>query len=211
MPVTTTTAPPTTRPMHRVDETWVGTGPQVVFLGDSLTVVGDLPLISALPNRASRIIAFFGEGFSGGPFSTGFGLESVVYHDAQRLSTSERPDVVVLALGTNDAWRSTLPATSSIAGIDRMVALFPESCIVATTVDEDVPEQTNYSSDHAHTINGHLATVSDVVVDWQAEIDADPSLVASDGIHLTTAGSNRRAAVAAAAVDDCLSRSGAGA
>ena len=188
----------------RVDDTWVGNGPKVAILGDSLTASNSLEMIRTLPDLSLKFVAFTGEGFAGGPLSTGFNRDSVLYDGAVAISIQDQPDVVVIALGTNDAWTPAVSASSAITELDRIVALFPESCIVATTIRELVPEQVDYDMLKARALNERLLAVADEVIDWNAAVVADPGLVGSDGIHLSPAGHEQRAALTTIAVAKCL-------
>lgn len=145
----------------------------VVAIGDSLTVGSQNDLDALLGDRLVVSDAFGGRG----------SRDAVTV-----LSRYEIPPdaVVVFALGTNDqnayqAFRDTLDEALSLLG--------PRNDLVLLTVSR--PDGLHRLNQAMFDAMGDDARIS--VADWAAVTDADRSLMAADGVHLTTAGYRQRA------------------
>ena len=107
------------------------------MLGDSITVESGHALHRVLDDRyRNKISAIIGEGFGGGPRSKAVGASPSVLTQAAQRDAKDNPAIVVLALGTNDAWSSALALDPALAAIRKMDALFPNVCVVAVAVNE---------------------------------------------------------------------------
>jgi lysophospholipase L1-like esterase len=205
-PSTTTTEPPdptTTVPeavdpsFGSIEPTYQGDGPRVVVLGDSLTVQSREALGRQLAGYALKVGALRGEGLAGGPFSEEFGEEAMLA--AARLYAPDDPEVVVLALGTNDAWSADIALPAAREAWRTMTDLFDSACIVGVTIVETTTAA-RYDADEARAINELITEDSDQVVDWR-ELGA--RVTAGDGIHVTPEGAEIRAEEIRRAVEAC--------
>ncbi len=202
--VTTTTTATVDGP--DVEPDYTGEGPTVAIVGDSLTASSRDALHEALEGHAVKIAAVRGEGLAGGPLSDTFGRG--VMADAMASYSLDPPDVLVFALGTNDAWQADLTTEEFLAEWDRLIGLFPDTCLVGVTVTEDAPAaDPAYDGDEAEAINDRIRAEVDVVVDWATVGDDDRYTDPSDTIHLTDEGRARRADLIAEGVADCLAGS----
>ncbi len=187
--------------MGGIDEVYRGTGETTVaIIGDSLTVSTSDLLRAELSGYRVKIAAFFGEGFGGGSFSHVFGTNLLADALHDYLDDADPPDVLVIALGTNDAW---LPALTSSMFQDQwpeMAEDYHGPCLVVVTVSESVDAPT-YDVTEAAQINEGLRAHADRVVDW-ATLHR-PEHLKPDQIHLTAEGRAYRARLIADAVESC--------
>jgi len=193
-PTTTTTT--TTTSYGHIEERYEGEGPEVVVLGDSLTVHSREALRKALDGYSVKVGAMVGEGLSGGPWSSFVGYP--IMPTTARSYAKDDPAVAVLALGTNDAWSSGLSLPAAQEAWRAMTSEFASSCIVGVTVTESTTAA-NYSIEEARGINALMLADSDQVVDWRQRAD----VTAPDGIHLTEQGREVRAEEIRDAVEAC--------
>jgi len=196
-------SPPSSRGV--IGRRYQGSGPKVVVLGDSLTVQSRTQLRSVLAKRSIKIFGINGEGLSGGAYSELRGHPVV-----PRIITeyaSDPPAVVVMALGTNDVWRSDLTLAGFEAGLDRLADAFPRACQVGVTVTE-TSRGLLYDRDKAIAVNKEIRARADVVVDW-AKLGPGPRYTLEvDHIHLTGEGARFRSDLIGRAVDRCLASQG---
>lgn len=185
-----------------VDAGYTGSGPRVLVLGDSITHSSRAQIAARLQGHAVRVGAVVGEGLAPGPWSEALGRGGMV--EVAEGMAGDDPDVVVIALGTNDAWNPNLTLPSAEAGLRRLVELFPHSCLVTVAIVES-PAADGYDGDEARAINRLLAGVADVVVPWGARAEAAGSrYLSDDGIHLTPEGQEMFADLVGEAVESCL-------
>lgn len=194
----TTEVPPL--PMTVDERAYSGRGPRVLVIGDSISVAGSASLRRHLTNVSLKVQAWRGEGMSGGPFSHAFGQKIV--RDVGDREAPNHPSVVVIAIGTNDAWNPKLGLTAYAAGWERLQRQFASSCIVGVTVTERSTAP-RYDRGEARAINRLIRRDSDVVADWGRIGNRAPYLT-SDEIHPTVAGRERHGQVVAGAVRTCL-------
>ena len=185
-----------------LEHDYFGAGPKVAILGDSLTVQSRARLRELLADQSLKVAALYGEGMSGGPISARFGgpiMETMVeeYSD-------DPPEVLVVALGTNDVWQPGLDPDGFERSWTTMARTFGDACIVGVTATETT-EAWNYDPDDAVEVNRVIRRGADVVVDW-AELGADPAYTGVDHIHLTDAGQERFASLIGRGVERCLGR-----
>jgi lysophospholipase L1-like esterase len=193
---TTTTSAPAS-PYGSVEEGYSGDGPRVAILGDSIIVLSSDAIHEALDARyATRIGAVTGEGLGGGPLSTGLNGRPFAEATAETFA-GDRPDVLVLALGTNDAWLPELGLDAALAGLTTVTGLFPDSCLVAVLVN-DWSEAERYDRTEAAAINEALVARADVVVE-----SLGPEETIDDMIHPNPAGLEAMARGIAEGVDRC--------
>lgn len=175
---------------------YAGSGPSVVIIGDSITHQARVQLHDALDDTHSVIVS----GVVGATFAAQANVAEQYAADV--------PSVVVINLGTNDAW-SAVPTTESVAQLDAMLAEFPATCAVLVTVStRGSPTPTRgglvYSAELANRVNEAVRARADVLVDWSAAIDADPArYLTDDGVHLTEAGNRRLSELVAEGVASC--------
>lgn len=182
-----------------IEHEWFGQGRAVAVLGDSLTVQARRHLRRLLADDALKVAALFGEGMAGGPLSDGIG--SPIMPAVVREYAEDPPDVVVVALGTNDVWQTGLGPASFERSWITMTRSFEGSCIVGVTVSETT-EAARYDAGDAATVNRVIRRTADVVVDW-AVLGAAPRYTGPDHIHLTDDGQRRFAELIARGVDSC--------
>jgi hypothetical protein len=168
-----------------------GTGPRVAVIGDSITVISAEDIHAALhPEYASSITAAIG-----------------IKTDAQ-LVTAQRyvatdPSVVVINLGTNDVSAHDSPE-SFRHEMDAIVGLFPDRCVVVTTLTTQPPVSKEFAA-RAAAYNEYLRTFPHVA-DWDAVLAQavrNGEQLTSDGVHPNDEGQRRYAALLAAAVRLC--------
>lgn len=182
-----------------IEHEWFGRGRTVAVLGDSLTVQARRHLRTLLADDALKVAALFGEGMAGGPLSDGIG--SPIMPAVVREYAEDPPDVVVVALGTNDVWQPGLSPASFERAWSAMTRSFEGSCIVGVTVSETT-EAARYDAGDAATVNRVIRRTADVVVDW-AVLGSAPRFTGPDHIHLTEVGQQRFAELIARGVDRC--------
>lgn len=165
--------------------------PSVGLLGDSIVSGASADLFTALsPDHPDlRISAVPGATIAD------------MLPEAERMAT-DPPDIVVVDLGTNDAWQGR-PASQSAAELTAMTGLFPEACLVLVTVTE-VATEPGYDLAAAASLNAAIRSrAGATVVDWAVTVAGDPSLLGPDGIHPTPAGNAALAEAVRAAVATC--------
>jgi lysophospholipase L1-like esterase len=180
--------------------TYIGHGSKVVVLGDSLTASEWYRLYGTLDqDHAVAITALVGEGYDRGTLATKFGPSGSLSFAAARYARMD-PQVVVLAIGTNDAWNRR-PIAPALAAMHAMVGGFHGACLVGVTLPEHsrVP---GWSNAEAHVLNEATRGWADQIVDW-ASLSTRTGVLASDGIHTTTAGARLRADAIVAAIARC--------
>jgi lysophospholipase L1-like esterase len=180
--------------------TYTGHGPKVAILGDSLTVMGWDQLYDALDHHyAVAITAWLGEGYNPGKFSDALRGPPLIPAAAAKYAAT-KPSVVVLALGTNDAWnrRST---TEALAAMHALVIGFHGACLVGVTLPED-SHVAGWSNAEAHALNTAMRAWAEQIVDW-ASLSNKAGVLRFDGIHTTRAGTKLRANAIVAAVQRC--------
>lgn len=185
-----------------VEANFIGRGPKLAILGDSLTVLEWKRLYAGLePHYSVAISAWFGEGYNAGKASAVFGHRAMMPYAAARYARA-KPRIVVIALGTNDAWnrRSTAGA---LAAMRTMVAGFRGACLVGVTVPEHSTVK-GWSNAEAHALNIAMRSWADQIVDWE-KLSKQAGVLGSDGVHTTPAGTALRARAIIDAVDHCRS------
>lgn len=182
--------------------TYTGSGPKVVILGDSLTVLEWNDLYEGLDSRYSvRIGAWKGEGYNPGPFSVAaFHGQAIIPYVAKRWARSH-PAIVVIALGTNDAL-SRHSTSIAISTMDRMVREFRGACMVGITIPEN-STVASWSNSEAHALNLAMRSWADQIVHW-TPISDRPGIL-SDGIHTTPKGTQVRTDAIISAIERCTS------
>lgn len=182
------------------DHQWIGSGPKVVILGDSLTVSSRSELRERLAHTSLKIGAHFGEGLAGGSISDAVGDRVMI--TISSTYALDPPEVVVIALGTNDAWNPDLDLVDSVAAWDSIRSHFAGACIVGVTATESATKN-SYDQETARTLNELIRSDSHQVVDWAAT-GTSRDLHTDDLIHLTPRGRAHRSDLIAESVDQCL-------
>jgi lysophospholipase L1-like esterase len=180
------------------EESFTGSGPTVVILGDSLVVQARDRLHELLDtDHSTKIAAYVGEGLGGGSFTAALGADEPAMQTIAADYEADGADVLVLALGTNDAWRPELGVDDAVAGIDEIVARFPGACVVGVEVNP-WSEAPSYDPAEADAITVALAEVADVMVP-----SLTPEQTADDQIHPNDDGREALASGIADAVRGC--------
>lgn len=170
---------------------WTGSGPRVAMTGDSLMYTAENgPGLESPDDPESRYLSD-AVGFSTS-ISTQVGATT---SDLAGLSWSESPDVIVVALGSNDLRDGTVPASTALSNIAEHAARWPEACLITVEVAETFPWNLDET---APPFNDGLASISDVVVPWASIVAEEPELLLSDGVHHADEGSRYRAEIASA-------------
>ncbi len=181
------------------EKTFTGSGPTVAVIGDSITYQSRTQLHNALDDHSVKVSGLVG--------STA--AENMA---TARQYAPDRPAAVVINVGTNDALLS-IPTTDTIAAYDQIIGQFAASCVVVVTISERGTGTTTdghvYSPGRAAAINAWMRGRGERVVDWEAAIAADPTLVVDDGMHPTETGKQRLANLIAAEVSTCPSAAAA--
>ena len=187
-----TTAPPTNAPVDSVTD--VGAAPtapaggrRVVIIGDSISFGTQEEYPLAMPNDDVQVIATPG-----------------IRLGAQRgeitKAVAERPDVLVIELGTND-----VPVYTP-AFLDEIDEVLDETDDLPCVVWVNVFVSKFAAS--AEDVNDHLAEAADdhanlQIVDWFTLVDDDPSLLEADGLHPNEDGQGVLALAVATAASHC--------
>jgi lysophospholipase L1-like esterase len=201
-PASTTTSPSTTEgtvDFGSEEEAFSGDdGPTVVVLGDSLINQSRSRLHDLLdPDHRTKIAAYVGEGLGGGAFTTVLGADEPAMQEIAARYAADGADVVVVALGINDAWRPELAADDAVAGLAEIVGRFGSACIVGVEVNP-WSEAESYAPAEAAAINAELVRLADVIVP-----SLTPEQTGEDQIHPTVEGLDVLAAGIADAVREC--------
>ncbi|HEX9185700.1 MAG TPA: GDSL-type esterase/lipase family protein [Vicinamibacteria bacterium] len=197
-----------------------GEGPLVAFLGDSLTAGWRLPEEAAYPAVVARTLAARGRpirvlnaGVSGDTAAQGLArLPAVLKH---------RPDVLVVALGTNDGL-GTRPLAETEAALERILhearAAGTRVLLVGVRlgVGQDAPRVGETAGDAARTaqlfdLHARLAAVhrAAFVPDLLAGVTGESGLLFPDRLHPNAAGQERLAANVRPALERVLAEAAA--
>jgi hypothetical protein len=166
----------------------------------TFAALGDgLPKLHRIRDRRYRtkIGAVTGEGFGGGPFSDAIKADMSVMVKAATEYADDDPAVVVLALGTNVAWKPELSLDAAESAMADMIAYFRNSCIVGVEISE-WSDAENYDRNEARELNAWLRRLADVAVPA-----LEPSDVGDDQIHPRPAGRKVFAEAMASAAREC--------
>jgi lysophospholipase L1-like esterase len=158
-----------------------GGEPQTVeVVGDSLTFQAD----DGEGGQTTLLAALEREGFdpSGGGFP-GMTVESAY----QQMWSKGSPEILVIALGTNDMGNGNVPLDAVRSTLSNWLQEVPDTCVVFVGVNETT--QAWQLDQYGPPYNEMLRQLADEhgdghVVDWTPE----PGMIAEDGIHLTDEG-----------------------
>ena len=202
-PDTATKALPPYERISDIEHTYLGSGPKVAIVGDSLAAFSRPELRAQLSGYAVKIAASWGEGFGGGPISRSFGSDvDILGEAAHHYETArDRPAALVVALGTNNAWNPKLTLAMVDDAWDQIASDYRGKCLVAVTVN-DTSAAEGYDNAKARAVNHRLRQRADVIVDWAA-LGTSDTYTGPDHIHLTPAGYQYRAELIRKAVDSC--------
>jgi lysophospholipase L1-like esterase len=182
-PTTTTT---TTRPAPR--------GTKVAIVGDSLTegIRTRLPPLATQYGFDLKIDAQSGRDIAAG------------MTPLTKIKTDR--DLVVVALGTNDA-RASLTVEAAQARIEQMLAVVGDKTPVlwVNIYRQDTKDASTAARRFDLALDAEAAVRPNLtVLDWSSYIQGRKDLLGKDGIHLTSAGYDDRAAWLARAIADEL-------
>lgn len=163
-------------------------GPRVVVIGDSITKSGRGWLHTELARTHASKIA----GLAGSTYGS-----MMTYAEDY---APDRPEVAVLALGTNDR-NTQWNLADSLGSLNRMYDLFEPSCTVGVTVATTASDDPAVNAKAAE-LNLAAQLRADTMVDWDAW-DTEPGMTKPDRVHPTDDGYAWRAQLIAAAVDRC--------
>ena len=157
------------------DPTYLGNpdGPLVAVAGDSITVQSAWAIHATLdPTYSVRIASSIGE-------TTDQMVGGVPFTNITELAAS-KPDIVVINLGTNDGPKTPEQILANLAALR---AMFPATaCFVPVTISTHGIGGFAAAAADARIVNPALPT--EHLADWNAALDADPTLVnPNDGVH----------------------------
>jgi len=188
--------------------TWVTTMPdpsaRVAVVGDSLTWQAEHGSSSTTDPyylRHHLIDQLNAQGWAGR-----VAAKSGATTDALRMwaGWASPPDVIVMALGTNDNYYN-VPMATSVANIRGYLGRWPSACVVYVGVVPSVPRGID---DTAPTWNDWLraeaAATGSVYVDWPAYSATHPTWFTSDLLHHTAAGQTAYRQAILEGIKQCL-------
>lgn len=183
------------------------TGPVVAFLGDSLTSGYGLPEHDALPSRTRAALAAAGRpcrvinaGVTGDTSAGGLARLRFVY--AQRI------DVLVVALGANDAIRGVPLRDTEVSLrtiVERALGEGSRVLLVGVALPPSFPSRTraDFASMYASIARDlHVPLVPDLL----AGVTGEPGMRLPDGVHPNARGTVRMAETVAEALAPLLDR-----
>jgi lysophospholipase L1-like esterase len=196
-----------------LDEDYTGNvaATKVGVLGDSLTD----NIRTHLHTRLDANYAVSVTGIRGAKINT-------LVPAAEELAATN-PEIVVINLGTNDAWND-LPVEQSIASYDSIVDMFPSSCLVLVTIIDTttgIPPAPPYNPEIAARFNEQFRSMQSsknaVIADWEAALIGHEEeytfsktipkvYIYPDGIHQSDLGMEVMADLVTAGVNDCEAR-----
>jgi len=165
---------------------------RVVVLGDSLAAGLGLGEDEAFPavaerllRRAGHSVAVVNAGVSGDTSAGGVSRVAWVLR--------QRPDILVVELGGNDALRGQ-PLETTEANLREIVRRGRAAGARVVLLGMDVP--TNYGSEYGERFAELYRRIADdeaitLVPGFVREVGADPALMQPDGLHPTAAGQRR--------------------
>jgi lysophospholipase L1-like esterase len=164
-------------------------------LNDGVVVIGDSNIFNSTTAIQERITdAGFETIVHGYP---GYGLKDFDRYWRATLRELMRADpaMVVVALGTNDTVQ-TADLVQVPVGIDQVMGAVGDREVIWITVANVRPGANPPTA--GATVNAHLLAAARKwdnlsFLDWAAVIDADPSVLAADGLHWSTKGRKRYA------------------
>jgi lysophospholipase L1-like esterase len=150
--------------------------PHVVVLGDSITYFSGGAILAALDGKAN--VSLVGR--------IGYTIEQVM-PDARILALTH-PEIVVINLGTNDAFKA-VPTADSITQLDDMLGMYASSKRVLVDISTHFGDAS--CAARAQAFDDHIASLGLPVVDWNAAVAdelAAGTPITSDTIHPNDAG-----------------------
>lgn len=152
----------------------------VEVVGDSLTYQAD----GGDDGQEELLTALEREGFD----ASGGGFPGMTVGSAyQTMWSKGSPDILVIALGTNDVGNGNVPVETVRSTLSQWLQEVPDACVVLVGVNETTEA---WQLDQlAPPYNEMLRQLADEhgdghVVDWAPE----PGMITDDGIHLTEEG-----------------------
>lgn len=171
----------------------------VAVVGDSLTLAATAEIEGALEQIGMQVVAIDGaenRRMVGGTVEPGTDAVDAI------VAGAERPDLWVIALGTNDVGAERR-GEAFRADIDAVLARLPPGAPVVW-VDLWIRDRAEAVDDANLTIRAVIeARTGSAVAAWHPNGD-DPGVVTEDGVHLTRAGRLRFAASIAATVGELI-------
>lgn len=156
----------------------VGSSTSVEVVGDSLTYQADDD------GEGTLLRALEDEGYD----ASGGGVPGMTVEEAHQTMWSEgSPDILVIALGTNDMGNGRFPVGAVRSMLSQWLQEVPDTCVVFVGVNERTASLGLH--EHAPPYNEMLRQLAAEhgeghMVDWTPE----PGMISEDGVHLTDAG-----------------------
>jgi acyl-CoA thioesterase-1 len=171
-----------------------GSGPQLAVLGDSITFVSAEAIDAALKPRYALSM------------SAVVGVKTDGQMATAKRYAGTRPDVVVINLGTNDALQG-VDVDRYEREMAKMVSMFPDSCVIVTTIVTHPIDPTDYEQ-RAAAYDAYLRTLPHVA-DWDARV-AKASRTGlqylADAVHPNADGQRAYAELIRETADACAPR-----
>ena len=181
--------------------------PQIVFLGDSLSAGYGLAGTEAFPAIAESLLREAGTpvevinaGVSGDTSAGGLARVEWVL--------GQRPDVLVVELGANDALRGQ-PLASTEENLRQIIRRGRQAGSRVLLLGMDVP--TNYGPEYASAFSEMYVRIAEeegipLVPGFVREVGTDPALMQPDGLHPTAEGHRRLAETLVPLLEEMVSR-----
>ncbi len=186
---------------------------RVLVIGDSLLSVGGPEYHGALNGQGYEIVGFHAVAgasmddllsaervFVGIQPWTGPTFDDIVVDAAS-------PDVVYLSFGTNDQHeRKGLTVAEVLGDARQILDAFDDSCVVWQTWMSDISHLIDPPADYGERLGSFwdwVAGEADIVNDFGARLEAEPTLLAVDGVHPEPTGVAANATAMIEAIDGC--------
>jgi hypothetical protein len=168
----------------------------IVVVGDSITALSTDAITAELSDGSEvTVLAAVGKTFESSQPNAD-------------LAASEDPSVAVIALGTNDVWR-TRPIDDIQRSMDEMLAKFDGACVIMVNLNENARDAisldgTRYDNDVARQVNALMRERVERIVDWNGAANADRARYLDRGsIHPTEAGADLLASMMGESAATC--------
>lgn len=185
---------------------WVGAGPRVAVVGDSLVLHAENPLTNDDPDDVEHEIVddLVAAGYTA---SVGAHVGHSIPETVELVEMVPEPgaEILVFAAGTNDA-HSALDVETQMAPLRDLLDRTSASCVVLVTVTESsvpwdlVTEAPPYNA----ALHAEADTRADVLIaDWVPIAAAHPEYFLYDGAHMTLEGREAYRDLILAGADAC--------
>lgn len=172
---------------------WTGPsdGLRVGFYGDSITQLsetgGGTDQGPSAPHllTAAMVAAGFQSSYSALIGATTPNLMNITYP-----ADTPGPQVIVVALGTNDLHNGYYNPQTIISNIVKLINRLQPECAIIVNIEEiPVWGLSTFAPAYNNLLDKLAASRPDVVIaDWNSEVQADPSMIVPDNVHPDSAG-----------------------